>query len=210
VRSDFDLLRSWRAGDERAGRELVERHFASVYRFFANKSSTDVDDLVQQTFLACLEGRDRIAATDDEAAFRRYLFGVARKRLYRRFRDGARAPERDTVSGLVADQPTPADALARREEQKLLLLALRRLPLELQVLLELFYWEGLPDREIAELFGTPLGTLKSRLRKGRHALEAAMAELARDGALLASTVEGFDRWVAELRADLRVTGAPRR
>ena len=80
-KSDIDLLDAWRAGDPRAGNELFNRHFDSVCRFFANKAGNEVDDLIQRTFLACVEGRDRFRG---DASFRGYLFGVARNVLHAR------------------------------------------------------------------------------------------------------------------------------
>ena len=191
---DSDLLEAWRGGDAAAGRALVDRHFGAVYRFFSNKVTTEIDDLVQQTFLACVEGRDRIRGD-----VRSYLFGVARNLLYRRFRDCQRDLATATASDLAADMPTPAEAVAERQEQKLLLRALRRIPIELQVLLELHYWEALTDRELAAAFDLPIGTIKSRLRKGRMSVETIMAELERDEALLTSTKDRFDDWIALLR-----------
>jgi RNA polymerase sigma factor (sigma-70 family) len=199
VSEDRELLEAWRGGDGRAGRKLVERHFPAIYRFFANKLGDDVDDLVQQTFLACVEGRERIG----EAGFRAYLFGVARNRLQRHFRDRYGERQDDvSVAQLVDSVTTAAQNLAQRREQRLLLRALRRLPIDLQIALELAYWEGLTDREVAAILEMPVGTLKSRLRKGRMMLDEIMTELAGKGPLLESTTRGFDGWVAAVRERL--------
>jgi RNA polymerase sigma-70 factor (ECF subfamily) len=199
VDDDRELLEAWRGGDDRAGRRLVERHFAAIYRFFANKLGGDIDDLVQQTFLACVEGKDRVG----EAGFRAYLFGVARNRLRRHFRDRYGEPQADvSVAALVVSMTSPAEHLAARQEGRLLLRALRRLPVDLQIALELAYWEGFSDREVAAILEIPVGTLKSRLRKGRALLEEAMRELAGSGALFESTIRGFDGWVAAVRQQL--------
>lgn len=194
VDEDGELLQAWRNGDATAGRALVDRHFGAVYRFFANKVTSEIDDLVQQTFLACVEGRDRIRGD-----VRSYLFGVARNLLYRRFRERERDLAEATASDLAADGPTPAEAVAERQEQRLLLRALRRIPIDLQILLELRYWEALTDRELAEAFDLPMGTIKSRLRKGRALVETVMAEIEQDQLLLTSTVDGFDDWIVLLR-----------
>lgn len=193
---DIALLEAWRAQDDSAGRTLVARHFDSVYRFFLNKASTHAEDLVQETFLAVVESRHSVR---DATAFRSYLFGVARRRLYRYWRDhgGANAEEKPVEE--LSDQVTSvADALARHQEQKLLLKALRRMPLQIQVLLELSYFEGLTDRELARLEDVPVGTLKSRLRKARADLEIVMATID-GGELLESTTRNFDDWVVSIR-----------
>ena len=92
---DQALLEAWRGGDEHAGRELVERHLPAVYRFFANKLGRDVDDLVQQTFLALIEGRDRVR---EAAGFRGFLFGIARNKLLKHFRDRDPLPDEQSVA----------------------------------------------------------------------------------------------------------------
>jgi len=199
VVDDRDLLEAWRRGDDRAGRTLVERHFPAIYRFFANKLGDDVDDLVQQTFLACVEGRGRIG----DAGFRAYLFGVARNRLQRHFRDRYGDRQEDvSIAQLVDTTTTAAENLAQRREQRLLLSALRRLPIDLQIALELAYWEGLTDREVAAILDMPVGTLKSRLRKGRMLLDEIMQQLAGEARLFESTVRGFAGWIAAVREQL--------
>ena len=194
------LLEAWRGGDAGAGRSLVEQHFDAAYRFFVTKAPTHAEDLVQETFLAIVEGRDRMR---DATAFRPYLFGVARRKLYRFWRDRkGDGSEDQPVDALIdAAMGSATDNLARHQEQKLLLKGLRRLPLRVQVLLELAYFEGLTDRELAEVESIPLGTLKSRLRKARKDLDAAMA-LIEPGELLQSTTQNFDQWVASMRGRL--------
>ena len=166
---------------------------------------------MQQTFLACIEGRDRVC---EAAGFRGYLFGIARNKLLRHFRDRDPLPAEQSVAQLAANDTSIAAGLARRSEQRVLLGALRRIPLDLQIALELAYWEGLSDREVAAILEIPVGTLKSRLRKARALLDDAMAALADSPELLQSTTRGLDGWVADLRVQLedvaRPAGAGRR
>lgn len=182
---------------------LVERHFDAMYRFFANKLGSDVEDLIQETFTACVENRDRFR---EQSSFRTYLFAIARRRLFRYWRD--RRPQHDdeaSVHELIESAASPADALAAHEEQKLLLRALRQLPLETQMLLELAYFESFTDHEAAEIAGIPVGTLKSRLRRGRHLLLEGMQRIG-DRAIAQSTTHGFDRWVASMRGRWQAGG----
>jgi RNA polymerase sigma factor (sigma-70 family) len=202
ARSDFALLEAWRGGDEAAGRELFSRYFDSMYRFFRNKVDDAAEDLTQQTFMGLVQGKDRFRG---EASFRTYLFMIARKRLYSYLRK-SRADQDATPWGerSVADLglPSPSRVMASQEEQRLLLLALRQLPLEMQVALELFYWEELTVTEIAEVLETPVGTVKSRLQRARARLDVAIAELASSEALRRSTMDDFTRWAKELRGVL--------
>ncbi len=193
--SDYELLDAWRAGDAAAGQELFARHFDAVYRFFFNKAEEATDDLVQQTFLSCVESKDDFRK---QASFRTYLFTIARNRLYKLVRGNARRRD-DQPAVTAAQRFSVAGAMAKQQQQRLLLRSLRELPLELQMALELSYWEELTDRELAELLEVPVGTVKSRLRKGRQLLEQAMAKLARSPEQLRSTVDNFEAWARSIR-----------
>lgn len=191
---------AWRAGDRQAGQALVHRHFDVLYRFFANKVADRAEDLVQETLLAAVEQRERF---EGASSFRTYLLAIAKRRLYRYLRPRGvddRVSER-SVTDLSSPEPTPAEILARHQEHKLLLRALRRLPLSFQILLELSYFENMTDRELAALEGLPIGTVKSRLRKARQLLDEAMQTLG-SSEVLRSTTEDFDGWVERLRAGL--------
>jgi RNA polymerase sigma factor (sigma-70 family) len=195
---DHELLRAWRAGDRKAGRALFDRHFAGVHRFFHNKVASGVDDLVQQTFLACTESRDGYRG---DASFRAWLFGIANNvlRMHLRVRYGSSEPHEQSVHDLG---PSPSAVVAAKAEQHLLLEGLRRIPLDYQVVLELHFWEQLSGSEIAAALDIPEGTVRTRLRRGRIALAEQVHRLAASPAELRSTLDGLDGWVREIRAGL--------
>jgi RNA polymerase sigma factor (sigma-70 family) len=197
-KSDIDLLDAWRAGDSRAGNELFNRHFDSVCRFFANKAANEVDDLIQRTFLACVEGRDRFRG---DASFRGYLFGVARNVLRRHYRDKRYHDERfDPLVVSVHDLgPGPSMLIADKREQALLLQALRRLPMDHQITLELYYWENMSGSELAQVLDIPEGTVRGRIRRAKQLLETALAELAESPQQLESTIANLEGWARSLR-----------
>ena len=134
VATDFELLDAWRGGDASAGQELFARHFERVCRFFYNKVEGGVEDLIQQTFLACVEARDRFRG---EARFFTFLYAVAQNVLrthYRALRKDRAGIDFDAVT--VHDlNPTPSVVVGRKKEQRVLLQGLRRLPLDLQIVL---------------------------------------------------------------------------
>ena len=198
---DFELLDRWRQGDLGAGNQLLKRHFDALYRFFTNKVADHADDLIQATMMACVRGRDSFRK---ECGFRAYLFVVARHELYRWIRKNNRSREvfDPSLVSVAALGPSPSSALARRKEQRLLLQALRRIPVELQIVLELHYWESMSTRELAEVMEIPQGTVKSRLRRAREMLEVAMTEISDSQSELRSTLDNLDRWVAGIRANL--------
>ena len=198
MRSDPELLEAWRAGDGEAGRELFERHIGVLSRFFRNKVGEEREDLIQRTLLRCVESRDRLR---DGASFRAYLLRVARSRLYdhlARIRGSAKRP--DPLLTSVADVGlSPSRIVAKSEQDQLLLLALRRLPLDLQVALELHYWEGLTTAELAEVLEIPQGTVKTRLFRARNLLREDLVVLERAGSLPSSTPHDLDAWALSLR-----------
>ncbi len=187
VKSDTDLLEAWRAGDRPSGEVLFERHFDALYRFLCNKCPAEaLDDLVQDTFASCVASGERL---HDPDAFRRYLLGIARHKLVDLYRARGRAVEIFSAHELGV---APIDAAERNQERRTLLRALRRLPLDAQVMLELAYWEGLKDRELAEIQEIPVGTVKSRLRKARLALRGAIEQQLRQSQF-ESTVDSIER-----------------
>lgn len=196
---DLKLLDAWRGGDKAAGATLLRRHFDSLYRFFANKVDHGAEDLIQRTMLAAVRSRDRF---EGRSSFRTYLFTIARNELYAHFR-GLRRDRAmfDPATHDVHDMgSSPSRILERHREHKLLLLALQRLPVELQVALELHYWEGLDGKAIAAILEIPLGTVKSRLRRAKEALREHLKALAESAAELERTQGDIDGWARELRA----------
>lgn len=195
---DGELLDAWRAGDSEAGERLFDLYIAPITRFFRNKVGAEVDDLVQSTFIACVEGRERIR---DSGAFRSYIFAVAHNVLRAHYRKKSRlGPKTDFAQVSVADlSPGPSSWIHRNQEERLLLAALRAIPIEFQVALELFYWEGSKSKEIAEILDIPHATVRSRLRRARELLEQAISKLSDSPALRQSTSTDLERWAQGLR-----------
>lgn len=198
---DMALLQAWRGGDTSAGQRLLAKHFQRLYLFFSNKVSGDVSDLVQKTMLGCVEGRDRVR---DGSSFRAYLLAVARNQLYIHYRGRMQALGRDASTTTVADlAPTPSALVVRKRDQRRLLAALRNIPLELQIVLELHYWEELSMAELADVLDVPVGTAKSRVRRAREAL-AEQLHKAEDEPLAKSTADDVERWAKSIRAELAI------
>lgn len=199
---DAELLRHWRDGDAACGRQLFERHFRALYRFFCNKvgGAAEVDDLIQETLLAIVESPARFR---ESSSFRTYLFAIARNRLFMRFRARARDDARfEPAQASVADLVTsPSGVAARNSRDAALLEALRRLPVDMQVALELSYWEELSGAEIAAVIEVPEGTIRSRLRRGRELLRRELETLARAAPDRDLDTE-LERWAGELGESL--------
>lgn len=197
MKTDFELLDAWRSGDRMAGNQLFDRYFDALFRFFRNKVTDGADDLVQQTFLSCVQSRDRFRG---DSSFRTYLFTVARSKLYnhldRRKREGAIDYGVTSCADLGV---SPSGIIAEGEQQRLLLIALRSLPVDLQVALELFYFEKIRGPELAEVLDVPEGTVRSRLRRGREILREQLDRLSQSPAVAESTMTDLESWAAALR-----------
>ena len=94
----------------------------------------------------------------------------------------------------------PHTVMARSSEQRVLLEALRRIPVQFQVVLELFYWEDLTSAAIAEVLDEPHGTVRTRLRRARMLLEQEISRVAADPDLRQRTLSDLDSWAESLRA----------
>jgi RNA polymerase sigma-70 factor (ECF subfamily) len=195
---DAALLRQWAAGDDVAGRAFVDRHFTSVYRFFRSKIDRAAEDLTQQVFAACAAEPDRYRG---EGTARAFVLGIARHTLYKHFRKERREAQALQKGELSAADlgGSPSSALHARTEVQLLHHALRRIPLDLQILIELQYWEETTMREIAEILEIPSGTVKTRLARARALLREEIEAARAEPDVLRSTLDGLDGWVAQLR-----------
>lgn len=206
MRTDLELLDAWRSGDLSAGDELFNRHFVPIHRFFRNKIDEDgLEDLVQQTFMACVEGRERFRS---DSTFKTYLFGVANNLLRDHYRAQRKEPEKIDfgTSSAIDVGAGPSTVVGRRREERLLLEALRNIPLDSQVVLELYYWEEMSASQIAAILRIPEGTVRGRVRKAKEVLKKELAKLARSPKELETTVGNLERWAAALRQQMSEVG----
>jgi RNA polymerase sigma-70 factor (ECF subfamily) len=196
VEDDPALVEAWRGGDRGAAERLIERHYDSIVAFFRTKAGSHADDLVQRTFLRCTE---RVATYRGEGGFRAFLFGIARNVLFEhlrgRVRDGV-APDVNT-SSIFELVPGAATLLGQDAERRLLIAALQRIPVDLQLALELYYWEELSIDELAEVLEVPPGTVKSRLHRARTLLREAMEAVPASPFERAGLRDRIAAWITE-------------
>lgn len=196
--AERDLLDAWAAGDERAAQALLERNFDRLFRFFELSVPGMAEDLVQETLLAAVKGRDRYRK---ESGFAAFLMGIARNKVLMYWRTRSRRPREVDVgsASIEALGASPTSIVAQRDAEQRLLRALRMIPLSDQLLLQLHYWDGLSGPQLAVVLDAPQGTVRSRLRAAKTKLRA---ELDRSGNQRRDDDDSFDDWVAGLRATL--------
>lgn len=175
--TDAELVAAVAGGDVGALRELYERHapWLSI-RLSRRCSEPDaVDDAVQDCFMAVWRTASRWRGEGDVPA---WLWGIAVRRLISRLR--SRPGLRAGLVAIAVDRPRDAEPSA--EERVLLGIeygrlgpALDRLSPELRSVVQATVLDGLSSREAAKLLGVPTNTVKSRLRRAKVQLRAAVA-----------------------------------
>lgn len=201
---EWQLLAAWRTGDRQAGSKLLDHCYPRLKRFFANKldSDADIDDLIQMTLLGCLQSSEQAR---DDGQFVRYLFAIARNKLCDYLRDRYKWRTGDDIEEIPIEDMAPGQStiVARKREQRLLLKALRRIPLKYQIVFELHYWEDLPAPAIGAILGLTEPAVRGRLRLAKNGLRDKIMRLAEDPEVLRSTLDNLDRWASDIRARIK-------
>jgi len=181
AKGDGDLLARLQRRDPQALAELYDRYGQTVYRLILRmvRDAGLAEDLVQETFLRVW---NRAGGFDsDRGAVGPWLLAVARNRAidYLRCQGNRMA---NSVELNETEHPelfvdVPADVLAfdlARQVKR----ALDRLDAQPRQAIELAYFEGLSQTEIAERMGQPLGTVKTWMRRAIQQMRAALEERA--------------------------------
>ncbi len=154
--------------------QLVDAHYAALYRFALSltRNSSDACDLTQQTFFIWARKGDQLR---EEAKAKSWLFTT----LYREFLRGRRRAEHVTALEDLPpgenDPAAPEVDLVTGMDAGLVVEALQEVDEVYRVPLTLFYLEELAYKEIADALEVPIGTVMSRLSRGKTQLRAALA-----------------------------------
>ena len=175
--TDAELHQRLTQGDSDAFSLLFERRSPAVYRFALRMSGdpSAADEIVQEVFAAMI--RNPSAFDPGRGELTSYLFGAARNLLARRRSAGRRdAPLGDAYAdGEPADAQTPLDGLARDERVETVRRAVLALPEPYREAVVLCDLEELSYAEAAAALDTAVGTVRSRLHRGRALLERKLA-----------------------------------
>jgi RNA polymerase sigma-70 factor (ECF subfamily) len=180
--SDEELIARARAGDEPCFEEFVRRHMAAVHRWMVRAvGEEDADDMTQDVFLRAYRGLPRFR---DQAPPRAWLAAIADNAIKNRYRSRSRfrrifatQPEPDSLAGRASARTSPEDDASAGEARESVLGALRKLPLEYRLPVVLRDFEEWSYEEIAVSLELPIGTVKSRIARGRGQLRSILAPL---------------------------------
>lgn len=168
---DIELLRRIAARDRAAFAEFYDRHsallFSIAFRILNNAS--EAEDVLQETFVQIWEK----AGSFDPKLGKTTSWAVVlvRNKAIDRLRAARRrsrlAEEAGVESAMAGETSEPANAaIYGREKAKLIQSAMGGLPAEQRQAIELAYFSGLTQFEVAEKLREPLGTIKARIRRG--------------------------------------------
>ena len=171
------LLPAVAEGDISAFETLYDRHAPTLYALLLRilGSAEDAQEVLQETFVKAWSNAKMFdAVRGSEVA---WLISIARSRGIDRLRSRRVRVDRENDAGReisirssFVDQTTGADHAIHAQERGALRSALAELPEAQRVALELAYFEGLSQSEIAARLGEPLGTVKTRMQLGMKKL----------------------------------------
>ena len=169
--TDDELVAAAQSGDRAALDTLLRRHLDLIHAVCSRLAGNPADaaDATQEALIAIVRGLPRF---DRRAAPRTWMYRVATNACLDELRRRGRRP-RLGLDDALAERPDPAPPVDRSVTDRLTLDdALARMPEEFRVAVVLRDVQGMDYAQIAEVLQIPIGTVRSRIARGRKALAA--------------------------------------
>ncbi len=176
VEIDAEQIRRAKAGDQNAFAALVRRYQGMVYNLaFAHLGEAEAAaDATQETFFRAWRGLPRFAG---RAAFSTWLYAIAyRTCLTLGTRRKYTLPLSDIPEPVAGEESDPVAVVCRNLEAEELRQALMSLPEVTRSAIVLYHFHQCKYEEIAAITGEPIGTVRTRLHRGRAKLACILAE----------------------------------
>ncbi len=184
--SDADLMRAIGEQEMVAFNTLYDRYsrlvFSTAYRVLNDAGAAE--DVVQDVYVRLWQRPERYV--EERGRFIGWLLSVTRNRAIDEIRSRGRRPLSETqvsggdvTSSITAEAPSRSAARELEsaemvDQREAVRAALDGLPYDQRIAIELAYFKGLTQVEIAEALATPLGTIKTRVRLGMRKLRVAL------------------------------------
>jgi RNA polymerase sigma-70 factor (ECF subfamily) len=180
---DDVLLRRSAKGDEEAFAEIYRRYQAPLYRFALRMTGSPwaAEEVVQDIFMTLV--REPKKYDPQRGALGAFLYGIARNRVMKRLERAPRELPLENTDGtcransFATDPMTPAHWAELRERREQVRSAVLELPIEFREAIVLCELEEMSYEEAAHALGCPVGTIRSRLHRGRALLLAKLEML---------------------------------
>jgi RNA polymerase sigma-70 factor (ECF subfamily) len=177
-------------------REVVGPAYGYALRLTHNQA--DAEDLVQEAALLAFRGFGSFMPGSN---FKAWFFRILMRAFYGRHRQAQRRPStvsfddlpdlfvysQSTTAELPTTGPDPAAQLIDKLGTERVAQALDALPVEYRMVAALYFIQDFSYQDIAEVLAIPIGTVRSRLHRGRKMLQRALWELAIDAGLVSRT-----------------------
>lgn len=180
---------------------LLDSAYGTALRFTRNRS--DAEDLVQEAALLAFRGFHSFQPGSNFAA---WFFRILTNCFYSKYRKRKRrgdeielddSPElylycQTAAIGLHGRTEDPASLLMARLETEHVEAAIAALPEEHRVVCTLYFMQDFAYQEIAEMLGVPVGTVRSRLHRGRRMLQRALWTIAHERGIVGALADSSD------------------
>ncbi len=182
-RDEGEVVQELQAGSAQAFDILIQHFHAPIFRLLCQMlgNSADAADTTQEVFLKAFRG---IRGFRRGSSLKTWLYRIAirealnRRRWWRRHQSRESSYDEPEMRGgelhMTADEPSPYDRCAAREAREAVHRALARLPEAFRSAVVLRDIEDLSYEEVAEVLDVSIGTVKSRILRGRRALRALL------------------------------------
>jgi RNA polymerase sigma-70 factor, ECF subfamily len=164
--TDIELISRIRSREPSAFDLFYDRYAQIIFNLCIRilRDEVEAEDVMQEVFIQIWKEAERFDAA--RASVKTWIFTIARSRSLDRYRSRKTAQQRlqENASEELNHISSKEDLQNRRVLQNYVAHAVDQLSREQRIVLELSYYRGLTQEEIAELLGEPLGTIKSRIR----------------------------------------------
>jgi len=169
--------------------QLVETYYAALYRFALSlaKNSSDAGDLTQQTFFVWATKGNSLR---DDSKVKSWLFTTLYREFLRSRRRGNRMVAIEDLGPAEQEIPDVETDLVAKMDAPLVMGGLQEVDESFREALTLFYLQDLSYLEIADILSIPIGTVMSRLSRGKAQLRSLLAQKAKGGRVIEFPQQG--------------------